>query len=125
VTYSVLTVETLCLNLFRISKSISFRFYWEVALFPFVPATLEGVDFRVSLVHEFLCHPGTRSLAGSGAVKDQRLVPGILVHPGLYFLWIFTDGSFDLGTAVCGVTAETDVDDDHLGTGHQGKELLL
>ena len=40
----------------------------EVGLDPFVPATLQGINLRVSLADELKCHTGTGALVLSGTV---------------------------------------------------------
>ena len=53
----------------------------KIILGPFFPSAFEGVNFLESQRNEFACHPGTGSLAGSGAVKDEGLVLGIFLCP--------------------------------------------
>jgi len=49
---------------------------------PLVPASLEGVNFCVSLIHKLLCRPGTSTFICSGAIENNCLVLGIFLSPG-------------------------------------------
>jgi len=58
-----------------------FGFHGEVGFEPVFPAALQGVDLGESKGNHFLCHPGTGSLVGSGAVKNDGFVFAVFSRP--------------------------------------------
>jgi hypothetical protein len=48
---------------------------------PLVPASLEGIDVGVSLVHQNECRTGTCTFIRSGAVENNYIIFAILTRP--------------------------------------------
>jgi len=102
----------------RFLKFTLFRLDRELGFSPLVPSADEGKGLGVSHFHEFLCHPGTGSLALSGAVEDESLIFRILVGPFLNLLGILPDGALDLFLAAIPVALGPDVNEDDIRLSH-------
>jgi hypothetical protein len=79
----------------------SLGFGGVIALDPIFPPAFQGVGFLESQADHLLCHPGTGPFVGSGAVKDEGLVFGVLFSPGFGILGgVFSNRPQDLLIAV-------------------------
>ena len=72
---------------------------------PFLPAALKGIDLREAHLHQFLCHTGTGTLAGSGAVEDENFILRIFFSPGFYITGVFSNRTLNLHLTVCPILA--------------------
>ena len=98
---------------------------WKAGLLPILPTPLQGVDLRVTVAFEFLCHTGTGVLIASGAVEDQCLVLWVFLDPTLDDLRILSHGPLDLGRAFRPRTFGADVHDDHFRVTEPSFELFF
>jgi hypothetical protein len=97
----------------------------EARLDPLPPAALERIHLQESVLPQLLCHPGTGRLGGSGAVRDNGLLFGILLDPAGDVSRILPNRTRDLQVARLPVPANAQVQDDQLGGSQSRSELFL
>jgi len=78
---------------------VLFFFHRELGSKPLLPSSLQCVNFGITFLHEFPCHPGTGSLAGSGSVEYKYLVLGVLFDPRVDLVGFFPHSSLDFDRA--------------------------
>jgi hypothetical protein len=92
-----------------------FFLHWIIIFGPFHPATLEGIDLRISHPDQFLCHPGTRSFIGSGAVENDDLLLGVFLRPGIDLPGFFSNGPLNFQITVLPIAPGTDIQKSQIG----------
>jgi hypothetical protein len=93
-----------------IAKTLFLSHSRILGLDPFFPGASGGnpfqkVNFLPSRLLIFLCQTDTRFIVHSGAIEDDCLVLGILLHPGSELHGIFSPGHRKLHFAVIPVMA--------------------
>jgi hypothetical protein len=58
-----------------------------------MPPTFEGINLGIAFFQQLQRHTGTGMLVTSGAVKNNRVVRGVVVPPKVYIVRVSTHSS--------------------------------
>jgi hypothetical protein len=110
---------------------ILFRFRRILSLDPVVPAALrrstalEVINFLPACLQIVWRQTDARIIVHSGTIKDDGLVFGVLILPGIEFHGLFSQGPWNLFFPAIPAFIGTHVDDNDIGLPQQWKELFL